>query len=524
MEPLNSLPYATRDFTQLLPIAIPALFGLVVLCLDLFLDKTRNKTPLALLTGLACLLAAFAAYNLWHGTTEREVLGGALVISSFGGSMSIAVLLGTALIGFSAAHHGDPESGYTLAHGELYGLLLFGTSGMLALIVANDLVTFFVAIETLSIAVYALTGADRRRARSAEGSMKYFILGAFSSGFLLYGMSLLYGATQTMQFDDLTRLTLDPSVRPLATTGGVLILVGLLFKLGAVPFHGWVPDAYEGAPTAVTGFMSIGVKVAAVAGALHLLKALGQCGALTTAGIWAVWFVAAITIIAGNAGALTQRNPRRLLAYSGIAHTGYLLVGVVAMLRYFDGAHPAASEASRLTASQDAVSGLIYYVIGYAAANACAFAVLCHLERKGNEVETLSDLGGLARTRPGSAVAMTIAMVSLAGIPGTAGFLGKLWVFRAAIKSGDIGLVVLALLASAMSLYYYLYVVVVMYMHPPTPGTAAAQPADPSRWGSRIAVGVAAALTILFGVYPGFTKIFGVDLLQYVKDGGSAFL
>jgi NADH-quinone oxidoreductase subunit N len=485
-QPLSELPFETGEFVHVLPIAIPAIFGLVVLLFDLYVRRGKNKAPLVLLTAVAALLSALAALAIWQGNEEKVVMAGTLATSAFAAALALPILLGNTLIGFAVAHHGQPgaeageEGRHSLAHGELYGLMLFGSAGMLALLVANDLVTFFVAIETLSLAVYALTGADRRRARSAEGAMKYFVLGAFSSGFLLYGMSLLYGATGTLRLDELTRTAIPADALPLATTGGVLLLIGLLFKVGAVPFHGWLPDAYEGAPSPVTGFMSIGVKVAAFAGALRVIDALGAAGALGTSGIWVLWVIAGITVIAGNAGALTQRNPRRLLAYSGIAHTGYLMVGLVAMARSYDASHPSPG-ADLIWASKDAVAGMLFYLLAYGVANA---------------------LSGLAQTHPWSALAMTISLVSLAGIPGTAGFLGKLWVFRAGVAAGDVGLVVLALVASAISLYYYLYVVVLMYMHGPQAGTAGASAPDPQRWCSRLSVGTAGVLVIVLGIYP----------------------
>ncbi|HBP21280.1 MAG TPA: hypothetical protein DEA08_26270 [Planctomycetes bacterium] len=517
--------FELAQFLHLLPIAIPAAFGVVVLILDLYLKRGGSKTPLALMTALACGLSAFSARALWSGLAETQVLGGALSVSAFGGSLALAVLAGTFLIGMAVAHHGQSaeggvEQGRSLAHGELYGLLLFATSGMLALIVANDLVTFFVAVETLSIAVYAMTGLDRRQPRSAEGAMKYFVLGAFSAGFLLYGLSLIYGATHTMQLDEIARAQIAPGSLPLATTGGMLILVGLLFKVGAVPFHAWVPDAYEGAPSPVTGFMSVGVKVAAFAALLRIAQALGACGALGEGGVWIVWVIAAITLIAGNAGALTQRNPRRLLAYSGIAHTGYLLVGVVAFLRQFSG-HASVGPDQLHLAAQDATGGVIFYLIAYAFANAGAFAVICHLERRGEDVDNLSDLAGLGHTQPRAALIMTICLLSLAGIPGTAGFLGKLWVFRAGIATGDVGLVVLALMASAISLYYYLSVVVTMYMKDPQVGTAGASPEDPKRWCSKLSIALAGIMTIVLGVYPNFPV---AKLLDVVLTGAQGFV
>jgi NADH-quinone oxidoreductase subunit N len=504
LKPLTELPFSAGELPLILPIAIPAAFGVVVLILDLYLKRGRSKTPLALMTVLGCGLAAAAALVLWTGNHDVVALGGAISISAFGASLALAILAGTMLIGLAVAHHGqgssgDVEQGRTLAHGELYGLMLFATSGMLALAVANDLVTFFVAIETLSICVYALTGVDRRRARSAEGAMKYFVLGAFSAGFLLYGISLLYGATHTLRLDVLAQTAIPAKNMALATTGGMLMLVGLLFKVGAVPFHAWVPDAYEGAPSPVTGFMSVGVKVAAFAAILRVIQGLGASGALGAGGVWILWGVAAITVIAGNAGALTQRNPRRLMAYSGIAHTGYLLVGVVAFTRQFGTSAPAHD---LNLAATDAAAGVLFYLIAYAVANAGVFAVICHLERRGEDVDNVSDLAGLAHTQPRAALVMTLCLLSLAGIPGTAGFLGKLWVFRAGVATGDIGLVVIALMASAISLYYYLNIVIVMYMREPQVGTAGASPEDPGRWCSRLAIGAAGLLTVVFGIYP----------------------
>ncbi|MBL4845150.1 MAG: NADH-quinone oxidoreductase subunit N [Planctomycetes bacterium] len=527
MSPLSSLSYDVGDFLYVIPIAIPALFGMIVLILDIYLGRGSNKTPLALTSGLGCLLTAVAAWALWAPATGAPVMAGTLAPSAFGAVAALAILIGTTLIGFSVAHHSQSADGVgvdlgrSIAHGELYGLLLFATSGMLAMTIANDMVTFFVAIETLSIAVYALTGVERRRARSAEGAMKYFVLGAFSAAFLLYGMSLLYGATGTMRLDVLAETAIKPSDLPMATVGGTLILIGLLFKVGAVPFHAWVPDAYEGAPSAVTGFMSIGVKVAAFAGMFRIVEGLGACGALgadlagSPVGSWVLWFVAALTVIGGNAGALTQRNPRRLMAYSGIAHTGYLLVALVAFTRQFGHS----SDALNMTyAAHDAAAGLLFYLLAYALANAGVFAVINHLERRGEDVDSLDDLAGLAHTQPRSALVMAVCLLSLAGIPGTAGFLGKLWVFRAGVASGDVGLVVLALMASAISLYYYLRIVVIMYMREPQAGTAGASSEDPQRWCSRLAILVAGVLTIWLGVYPPNA------ILKLVVDGAQALV
>lgn len=524
MDPLSQLPFGASELTATLPMAVPALCGLLCLGADLVLPRERSKAPLGLLSCAGALLAALAALAIWRGDSEQVLVAGSLAVSRFSSVLALGVLMATALISLATMHHGQAafsrvqrEDSPTVAHGELFALLQFASCGMLALLVANDLLTLFVSIEILSIAVYCLTGIDRRRSRSAEGAMKYFVLGAFASGFLLYGISLLYGATHSLRLDAIAAMHFDGG-SSLALTGGVLLLVGLLFKVGAVPFHAWTPDAYEGAPTACTGFMSVAVKVAAFGAAMRVVDALGQSGALGPSGPWLLWLVAGLTVVIGNAGALTQRNPRRLLAYSSIAHTGYVLVGVVALARSWQGGEGAA------LIGQDAVRGVIYYLLGYGASNLAAFAVLAHLERGGEEVEDLSDLAGLARTQPGVALAMTLAMISLAGIPCTAGFLGKLWVFRSAMASGDRGLVVIALVTSIMSLFYYLRVVVVMYMREPGQGpggevaVARSSAPDPTRWGSQLALVVASALILILGLYP------GERLLSLVAQGARALI
>lgn len=535
MDPLTQLPFSARELTATLPLLAPALTGLLCLFADLYLARQRSKVGLGLISAGGALLTAFLCLALWSGSEDRVLVAGTLAISRFASTLALGVLLATALISLAGMHHGQAafalstgEPRATIAHGEFFALIQFATCGMLGLLVANDLLTLFVALEILSICVYCLTGIDRRRARSSEGAMKYFVLGAFASGFLLYGIALLYGAGHTLRLDRLAALDLHDRQVSLALVGGVLLMVGLLFKVGAVPFHAWVPDAYEGAPTATTGFMSVAVKVAAFGAALRVVAALGQSGAMGPAGAWLLWLVAGVTMIAGNAGALTQRNPRRLLAWSAIAHSGYVLVGLVALARCWDVGHAGvihgAPSPDLVAAGKDAVGGVIYYLLGYGAANLAAFAVLCHLERGGEEVEDLADLSGLAQTQPGPAFAMTLAMISLAGIPCTAGFLGKLWVFRSGVATGDVGLVVIALVTSVLSLYYYLRVVVVMYMQEPGQGlpgelTAGRVTApDPSRWGSRLALSVAAALILILGMYP------GERLLGMVVQGARALV
>jgi NADH-quinone oxidoreductase subunit N len=511
--------YPLDELAVLIPLVAVAIAGLAALIADIWLPWSKPKVGLGYIALGGVILAALAAVVTWNTEAPRVVLGGSIAVSKSALVLAFAILAASGTAALYSMHYGV---GTAIASGETYGLILLSTCGMLGLVVANDLATLFVALETLSIGVYSLTGVARQRARSAEGAMKYFILGAFSSGFLLYGIALVYAAGGTLRLDRLAETGFGDATQ-LGVVGTVLVLVGLLFKLGAVPFHAWVPDAYEGAPASVTGFMSVAVKAAALGAALKVLLALGAAralGAEAGGGLrfgWLFWAIAAATMIYGNAGAFTQSNPRRLLAYSGIAHTGYVLVGFVTIARFLDAKRGAGSIDLALTsletAAHDASSGIVYYALGYGVANLAAFAVLCWLEQKGEDVEDVSRLAGLARQHPAAALCMTVAMISLAGIPGTAGFVSKLWVFRSAIAAGDTGLVVLGLLASALSLYYYMRIVVLMYMRAPGEtvesrawagqGGGAPLTVLVDRWGARLAYGACAAVTIGLGLAPG---------------------
>ncbi|MBI3726043.1 NADH-quinone oxidoreductase subunit N [bacterium] len=497
--------FALEEYAALLPIIACVLAGLAALVADIYLPR-GSKVVLAWISLAGVVLAGIAAALVWSGDRDRVVLGGAIAVSRLGFGLALSILLAGAATSLYSAHYAESTP---IATGEHYGLLLLGMAGMLALVVANDFATLFVAIETLSVSVYALTGLFRAKARSAEGAMKYFILGAFSSGFLLYGIALVYASAGTLRLDLIHARGIGAG-GPLAVCGVALILVGLLFKVGAVPFHSWIPDAYEGAPASVTGFMSVAVKAAAFAAALRVLVALGPHRNLAAhpelpeSGMqlgWILWAVAALTMIVGNAGAFTQTNPRRLLAYSGIAHTGYALTGLVAIARFSDTARGLGAPGLALdVAAHDAAAGVIYYLVGYGVANLAAFSVLCYLERGGEDIDDIAALTGLARTRPLAALAMTISMISLAGVPLTSGFIAKLWVFKAAVAAGNTGLVVLAVLTSALSLGYYLQPVVRMYMRSPVEESDA--PPDAWKWGPRFSLGLMALGTVVLGVAP----------------------
>jgi len=361
-----------------------------------------------------------------------------------------------------------------IQYGEYYALMLLATSGMILLVSAVDLVAVFLGIELLSLPIYVLAGFDRRKLRSNESALKYFLVGSFASAILLYGMALLYGATGATDFAAIRR-SFDPS-QPLAALGLALVVVGFTFKISAVPFHQWTPDVYEGAPTSVTAFMSVTVKVAAFAGLMRIVVfAFGGGGAGLTD---VLWWLAALTMIVGNVMAVIQENVKRLLGYSSVAHAGYVLMGLVA-------------------GTQAGLSAMLFYLLGYVFTNLGAFAVVIALAQRGQDADRVDDFAGLAKTRPALAALMTLFMISLAGIPGTAGFAGKLLVFLAAVREGYVGLTIIAVLTSLVSIYYYLRLPVVMYMR--EPGGEAPRMRLHSAEG--IVLGVCAVAVVLLGLF-----------------------
>jgi NADH-quinone oxidoreductase subunit N len=360
-------------------------------------------------------------------------------------------------------------------HGEFYALLLLSTAGMMLMVASVDLIPVFLGLELMSIPIYVLAGFDRRRLRSNESALKYFIIGSFASALMLYGMALLYGVSGTTSFEGIAR-SFDAS-NPMATIGLGLVLVGFAFKISSVPFHQWTPDVYEGAPSVVTGFMSVTVKTAAFATLLRVLTLVfGGVEELLTD---VLWVLAALTIVVGNVMAVIQDNIKRLLAYSSIAHAGYLLVGFV-------------------TGTVEGYGAVLFYLIVYLFMNLGAFGVVVALAQNGQECERMESLAGLARRRPGLAAVMTLFMVSLAGIPGTAGFIAKFNLFAAAVNGGYVGLVIVAVLMSVVSVYYYLRVPVLMYMREPAEDTGAATVSS----GEALVLGVCAFCVLFFGFFP----------------------
>lgn len=362
---------------------------------------------------------------------------------------------------------------------EYYVLLVFGTLGMMVMAAGADLMVIFLGLELMSVAVYVLAGFDRRRARSAEAALKYFLLGAFASGFLLYGIALLYGATGTTNLGLIgaqAAMMGSPSVMLLI--GMALLIVGFAFKIAAVPFHMWAPDVYDGAPTPVTAFMATGVKAAAFAA---LFRIMVQGFASVPAWHDMVWWLAVITMIGGNLFALAQRSLKRMLAYSSVAHAGYLLVAVT-------------------SGTSVGTSAFLVYVVAYTLMSVGAFAVLSAKGRRGESDVLIDDLAGLAARRPWLAFALAVCMLSLLGFPGTAGFIGKWYIIIAATGAGQNVLAAILVLTSVVSAGYYLPVIMAMYMKP-EPIEAAHVDVVLDRWG-RAAVAVAVAALLVFGVWP----------------------
>jgi NADH-quinone oxidoreductase subunit N len=440
---------------------------------------------------LLCYLALFVAfgtafYRLLQGEKAAELAGfnGSVRLDQLALFVTISVVLAT---GLAVVLSADAMKGQEAAHGEYYGLLLLAASGMMLLVEAAELITFFIALEVLSLALYALSGLYRRDARSNEASIKYFVMGAFASGFVLYGMALLFGATGSISIPEIgARIESGLAQGPLVTTGFLLLGIGLAFKVGAVPFHQWVPDVYEGAPTAVTAFMSVSVKAAGFGALLRLLLTAGR----PEAGTWGtfLWAIAIATMVIGNLLAIGQSNVKRMLAYSSIAHTGYLLAGVTALRQ----------EGATVEALKEAGGAAMYYVFVYTFMTLGAFAFLIYAGRGDRDAEEIGDFAGLAKRKPWAALAMTVFMVSLAGIPPTAGFFGKFLLFKAMVQAKEYTLVIVGLLSSAVSLYYYLRVVVYMYMKPEPEGSEAPR----LGFNSALVVIACALFTLALGVLP----------------------
>ncbi len=466
---LSSINFAWLPILPLITVSVAAM---VVLLVGVRIEDDDSE-GLGWLS-IASLALAFV-FSLAMIGLNGSAFSGAIAIDGFSVFFEAVILIATA---FTILMSLDYASETRLPGAEYYSLLLFAALGMMLMAVGGDLIVIFVGLETMSIAIYVLAGLRRNDPRSNEAALKYFLLGAFSTGFLLYGIALTYGATGSIKLDAIRHaLEGASSQNPLLLLGIGMMLIGFGFKVAAVPFHMWTPDVYEGAPTPVTAFMAVGVKLAAFAAFLRVF--LVHLGPVSADWAWVLWVVAAITMTTGNLIALVQTNIKRMLAYSAIAHAGYILVGMTAV-----GAQAGAS--------------VLYYLLAYAFTNLGAFSVVVALERTGEPSDLISDYRGLAERKPVLAAAMAIFLFSLTGVPPLAGFVGKFYIFSAALSAGLVWLVIIAVLNSVMSAYYYIYVVVAMYMQE----GGVAVPSMSAKPALVAAIALAALGTILIGIYP----------------------
>ncbi len=466
----------TLDLLVIAPEIVVLATALLVMMADLFLGK-EQKSRLAWLGLVGVLVAAALSYYIWDGTDPQ--LQDMLAADGYALFLNLIILTVAALaILFSV----DYAARTGLAQGEYYTLLLLSTTGMMLMAAAVNLITIFLALEILSIALYVLVGLNRTERRSGEAALKYLLLGSFASGFLLYGMALVYGQAGTVSLAGVRDYVLTLGSFPLLLAVGLgLMIVGLGFKVALVPFQMWAPDVYQGAPTSVTAFMSVGAKAAGFAALGRVV--LHTFGDLQAGWVWVLAVLAALTMTVGNLAALRQTNLKRLLAYSSIAHAGYILVGVAA-------------------GNELGTSGLLFYLFAYAFVNVAAFAVIIaagRMQGMAEQGETLADLAGLAARKPGLAAAMALFMLSLAGVPPLAGFLAKFYVFGAAVQAGLTWLAIFGVINSVVSAYYYLRVVVTMYMQESTAPETVASPVCPAL---QVGVGLAAVAIVVLGVWP----------------------
>src|SRR5579862_5303889 len=478
------------DYVLALPIILLTLFALGILLIDLMLPpETKWANAITAFVGVAFATGGVYKIQLFldsMGVPPGHGMPGML------GTMHVdrwtiyffyLFLAATAVAILMSARYLEVEHEN---HGEYYALMLLSVAGMMCMAAGFDIVLIFIGLELMAISTYVLVGFLRRDKRSNEAALKYLLLGAFSSGIFAYGLSLLYGLAGSTNLGDihreLMRRALDPQYKPVAIIALVTTITGLLFKIAAVPFHQWAPDAYEGAPTSITGFMSVAVKAAGWAMLLRILVV----GLMPLRPIWVpiLVFVSIATMTGANFAALTQTNTKRLLAYSSIAHVGYMLLGLIA------------GTATEL--SPDGIKGILIYLLVYTFMNLGAFGVITSLRHRNVIGDELDDLNGLYSRAPVEAVLMLVFMLSLAGIPPLAGFWGKYFIFLSLIKTGHYVLASLGVLYSVFGLYYYLKIANAMFMRQPEKG----EERLPVSLAMRAALGIAGFATLFIALLP----------------------
>ncbi|HLB47698.1 MAG TPA: NADH-quinone oxidoreductase subunit N [Anaerolineales bacterium] len=468
------------DFNAILPLLVLSGWACALLLVDLWIPKDRKAiTAVLTICGLAVTTAVLTAVALAVEGEPIFAFGGMVTFDGFTVFLNGVVLLVGATAILLALNYLKQAN---IERGEFYSLLLFSIVGMMMMASASDLIVVFLALETLSIPLYVLSGFARPRLDSEESALKYFLLGAFSSGFLVYGIALTYGATMTTNLAQITAaVAANESLvkNPLLLAGMALILVGLGFKVAAVPFHMWTPDVYEGAPTVVTAFMSVGAKIGGFAALIRVFFTAFPSLAADWVPVVAV--ISALTMILGNVAAIAQSSIKRMLAYSSIAHAGYILMAAVA--------------GGTGSLAGFSASAAMFYLLGYAIMNLGAWAVVIAVEKDG-QAGKVDDFAGLGATRAGLALAMTLFMLSLTGLPPTVGFVGKFYVFNAAIQAGYLWLALVGVITSLISAFYYLRIVMAMWMKP---GEGAATTPLALNW----VVSLTAVATFILGIVPG---------------------
>ena len=462
--------FSVLDFYYLLPELVLTSGALVLLAVDVMISKKSQGLLMWLALGI---VAVTGAAMLPLAGINVTVARGLMAVDAFAFFFKVVFLVTAALTILMSSRYLEVEN---VRCGEYYFLILCATLGMMVMASAVDLIAIFIGLETMAVSFYILAGYLKPSRRSNEASVKYFLLGAFSLGLLLYGMSILYGLTGTTNLHGIMEVLEGSVVSPILLMAIVLVIAGVGFKIAAVPFHMWAPDVYEGAPTPVTAFLSVGSKAASFAMVLRIFQE--ALPSLKDEWQSLFWILAVLTMTVGNISALTQSNLKRMLAYSSIAHAGYVLMGVVVGTPW-------------------GIQAMLIYMVVYVFMQLGAFAVVVMMRRKDIVGDELKDLSGLYFRNPIAAVAMLLFLLSLGGIPPTAGFMGKFWLFGAAIDAGFYWLAIIAVANSAVSLYYYIRVVVFMWMKEEAVGSPIiVQPA----LAVTLVIGVVG--TVLLGIYP----------------------
>jgi NADH-quinone oxidoreductase subunit N len=462
-----------EDYIRILPELILSVFGILVMILDPLVDEEKSQKTLGLI-GFVGTLAGLA--STWYMSKYPGLaFSNSIKVDSFSVFFNFLVIAIAAVVILSSFEYMVVQK---IRAGEYYALILFGAVGMSVMSSAVELVLIFIGLEISSISTYILAGFRRNDASSSESSLKYFLLGSFATAFFLYGVALMFGATGSTNIDIVSQRLQSAPAGMLVYTSIALMFVGLGFKVAAAPFHVWTPDVYEGAPAPIVGFMSTAPKAAAFAVLLRVVFTINAPGRF-----WFLWVAAALSMTLGNIGALVQNNIKRLLAYSSIAHAGYLLV------------------AFAMTTPDNSLNGIsaaMFYTAAYAAMNLGAFAVVSHLANAGERYVNLEDYEGLGRTSPLLAATLTVFLLSLIGIPMTGGFFAKFYVFSAALRANLIWLTIIGVLNSAIGAYYYLRIIVVMYMRE----SRKEVPVSPISPGLGLALAISFVATLYLGILP----------------------